>query len=76
MDIKEEAQQLLDRFDYNNAEYEADYDKNIKLILQAFEKVCRAQRNRDRAVYSINRTKLPHEIKQAILDTPLLTDNK
>ena len=52
-----------------------NYDKQVReAILQFAKEVAQKQRNRDRAVYSINRTKTSIEIKDAILKIPLVTE--
>jgi len=74
-DVQKEAERLLE----NIARYcgtISAVDTARNLILSYTERICKEQRNRDRAVYSINRTKTSIEIKDAILKAPLLTDNK
>ena len=53
--------------------FNSTVDRRVELILQAFKKVAEAQKNRDRAVYSINRTKTSIEIRDAMLKAPLVT---
>ncbi len=48
----------------------------IACITQAFGKIAKKQRQRDRAVYTINREKTSFEIRQALLDAPLVTESK
>lgn len=66
---------LCCKWQNNKITYEDCRKAQQKSILQFAREVAQKQRNRDRAVYSINRTKTSIEIRDAILKAPLVTDN-
>ena len=74
MDIKKEAEQLLDKLDYTDSKFKADYDKNIKAILSYTEHICREQR--EACAFSMTlQSNLSHDnLKRAVKMAPLLTD--
>ena len=55
------------------AGYNGQWDEMESDLDTLLKEVAEAQRNRDRAVYSINRTKTSIEIRDAMLKAPLVT---
>ena len=52
--------------------YSPEFESDLNALLT---ETAEKQRVRDLAIHSINRTKLFHEIKEAIHNTPLITQN-
>ena len=74
MDLAITINRLLEQVRDGNIQPESARGRIVNKCDQYAQEIAIQQRNRDRAVYSINRGKTLLEIKQALLDAPLVTE--